>query len=361
MPYSLLVFDAETKAPGPVRKGEEGLPGVKYAASWQDWRGFGVGCVCVYDALENRYRVFLEDNRDELAELLKARRVIAGFNSVSFDAPLLEAVWNMRFPPSVIHYDLAVEMKRAARLNVNVPVRGWNLEAIAQANLGVGKARLGGAQAAIAIQRGQLGGPIDYCLRDVEVTWRLIEKTLRHENLLDPRNLHELCVAPPDNVETHANGTTAVPRPVSLYDGPPVRFFAPPPPPPPLSPAFAATASVATSATVATSVASTPFHEAILRREAAPSVAAPIVRQPSLRDTTRCQHCGINILWATYAKTGKKSPLIPETRDKPGAWVVSADTNDSWLYEAAQEGDGRRRYNNHLMECPGGFTSRRAA
>ena len=91
-------------------------------------------------------------------------------------------------------YDILVEMWIAAGL---APVfqmgthGGFGLDATAARNLGTKKTG-SGALAPVSWQRGQIGAVIDYCMEDVRLTRKLLDKILRGGKLLDPRGGGEL-------------------------------------------------------------------------------------------------------------------------------------------------------------------------
>lgn len=164
-----LIYDAETCRPVYTPNGKN-VPGITYARDWDDYRGMGVSVVCAYSYLHDRFFVFTQSELQAFAALVAEHDVIVGFNSKRFDDALL----NAHGVPVQTTYDLYEEVCEAARRIGIDPrkKRGYNLDSLAQVNLGAGKA--GSATLApLLYQAGKLGELITYCLHDVELTRRL--------------------------------------------------------------------------------------------------------------------------------------------------------------------------------------------
>ena len=177
----------------PPKKGEELIPGLKYCKGWQDYEGMHISCICAYELATGDYRVFLKDNFSAFQNLVRQSDLIIGFNSERFDDEVCRA--NGLYVRT--NYDLLLETWSAAGVNPAGPFgaahKGFKLEDIAQANLGVGKSGEG-ANAAVLWQEGKFGQVIDYCLRDVRLTAQLWE---RRANLISPVDGSELCLREP--------------------------------------------------------------------------------------------------------------------------------------------------------------------
>ena len=63
---SVLVYDIEIVNAIPDREGIK-KEGVEYCEGWGDHAGMGISVIGAYDALEDRYRVFCEDNGNDFA------------------------------------------------------------------------------------------------------------------------------------------------------------------------------------------------------------------------------------------------------------------------------------------------------
>ena len=183
----MIIYDCEIKK-GIAPKGQK-QPGVEYCDGWRDFDRMGISVVGVYDYEEGRYRVFMDDNFDELQDLLNASRVIVGFNNWKFDDKLLGATGlNIDKTKS---YDLLAEIWRAAGLNPQEfhpgTHGGYSLGDCCLTNFGVGK-KGHGAQAPVLYQMGRLGELIDYCLHDIFLTKMLLDKVILTGSLISPRS-----------------------------------------------------------------------------------------------------------------------------------------------------------------------------
>ncbi len=176
MMAGVVVFDCEIVRAVPG-KGWERLPNVDYCAGWDDFAGMGISVVAAIDFGElARPRIFMEDNKEDLAELFAGRRWVVGWNSLRFDEPLLAACWGIEVDPAR-SYDLRAEVLRAAGV-LEAPGRhagGYSLDACARANLAWCDGKSGdGAKAPVLWQHGQYGQVADYCLHDVFLLARLL-------------------------------------------------------------------------------------------------------------------------------------------------------------------------------------------
>jgi hypothetical protein len=166
----------------PPKSGEDPIPGLKYCQGWRDYAGMHISCICAYELATGDYRVFLEDNFQAFQELANQSEWVIGFNSERFD----DEVCRANGIQISTNYDLLLETWSAAGVNPAGPFgaahKGFKLDDIAQANLGVRKSGEG-ANAAILWQQGKFGQVIDYCLRDVRLTVQLFS---RRGHLISP-------------------------------------------------------------------------------------------------------------------------------------------------------------------------------
>ncbi len=198
-----LIYDLEIVNAIPAR-GRERLPGVKYAESWEDHAGMGISVIGVYDYVEDRYRVFCEDNFGAFRELADERRLLVGFNNIRFDNAVIAA--ELDFPIADDHcYDILRELWAAAGFGPKFDKSthtGFGLDKCCEVNFGTRKSGHG-AYAPVQWQRGEFGAVIDYCLNDVRLTKMLFDKIIYHGEVADPRGSGVL--AP--------RGVYAMPRP----------------------------------------------------------------------------------------------------------------------------------------------------
>lgn len=181
---NILIYDTEI-CHGVTTDDNPPQDGFKYAAGWHDFAGMGIAVIGAYDILESRYRVFLEDNLQDFAELVAARDAVAGFNNHRFDDRLLEA-HGLPIPDGK-SIDLATLIWRAAGVPSSEHPRGLGLDACCRANDLPTKTG-NGAAAPQDWQSGSRGRVIDYCLGDVRSTLNLYRYLVRTGGMADPRD-----------------------------------------------------------------------------------------------------------------------------------------------------------------------------
>ena len=195
----MLVYDIEIINAIPPRKGENRVEGITYCEGWHDHANMGVACICAYDFVDHRFRVFTEGNFSEF-DRLASERMVAGFNSISFDD---KVVWELNLADEVrTEYDLLRECWIADGLSPEFEYpshTGYGLDALAKANNLTGKTGHG-AVAPVEWQLGCYGKVIDYCLEDVRLTAALIQHLMRGGQLVSPKTGHAFKrpVAEPD-------------------------------------------------------------------------------------------------------------------------------------------------------------------
>ena len=180
----MIVYDIEIVKAIPNKDGSR-VEGVEYCEGWKDHANMGVSVICAYDYETDRYRVFCRDNWSAFADLAAKSKPLVGFNSLAFDDQVV------RHADLLVctEYDLLVELWKAAGLGgaFEYPSHiGFGLDAAAKAN-GVGQKTGYGGTAPVYWQQGKIGDVIDYCLEDVRLTKRLLDKVLRSGTLADPR------------------------------------------------------------------------------------------------------------------------------------------------------------------------------
>ncbi|MEW6186191.1 MAG: hypothetical protein AB1585_10685 [Thermodesulfobacteriota bacterium] len=183
----MIIFDCEILRAVPGRDGVR-EPGIEYCGGWRDFAGMGLACIGVYDYAEDIYRVFLRDNYSDFQKLVDSSDWICGFNNIQFDYPLCAA--NGIVVSEEKSYDLLREIWAGAGFGPEFDSRthaGFGLEACCLANFNLGKSG-NGALAPVQWQRGEYGAVIDYCLRDVWLTKKLLDQVLDVRKIWDPRD-----------------------------------------------------------------------------------------------------------------------------------------------------------------------------
>lgn len=172
----MLIFDAEIIRAIPPADANQRLDGVEYCAGWRDFPNMGLGVVALYCYARDVYRVYGGPELPALQREFDRADLIVGFNSNTFDGPLLAA--NEVALPQGRTYDLLAEIRA-------VTGRRFSLDDLAQANGGPGK-NGNGADAPIAWQQGRFTEVINYCLNDVRETKRLLDSIIRRGGLYLP-------------------------------------------------------------------------------------------------------------------------------------------------------------------------------
>ncbi len=182
----MIIYDCEI-IKAIAKKGEEKIPGIEYCDGWQYFENMGIACICAYDYDRDRYRTFLSDNFDEFQRMCHETDLIVGFNSLAFDNQLCRASgFTIDDKKS---YDILVEILDGVGLGRKFKYSdctGYGLDDCCKANFGRGKTG-NGAFAPVEWQRGEYGKVIDYCLNDVWLTKRLLDRIIRCGYIVDPK------------------------------------------------------------------------------------------------------------------------------------------------------------------------------
>jgi DEAD/DEAH box helicase domain-containing protein len=154
MMKNTVIFDLETQ----------------YAADevggWSHIRDMRLAVGVTYNVETDTYSSFTEKEADVLIKTLQEADLVVGYNLLRFDYEVLRAYTDdpLSDLPTV---DMLQDLYRAL---------GWRpkLDDLAAATLGERKSA-DGLQAVRWFREGQLDKVIDYCRRDVEVTWLVYE------------------------------------------------------------------------------------------------------------------------------------------------------------------------------------------
>jgi len=156
-----IVFDIETKM-APFSRGR------------LDVRELELTVVGVYDSQTSAYTAYLLDELPKLWPLIEQAELLIGFNSDSFDIPLL----NRYYPgdlSKIRSLDILTEVYQALGRRIR-------LDTLARATLGRGK--IGdGAKAGEWWENGEFDKVKEYCLEDVRLTKELYDYALAHHAL----------------------------------------------------------------------------------------------------------------------------------------------------------------------------------
>lgn len=130
--------------------------------------------VGVHDSETGEYTSYLKDELNALWPVLERADVLIGYNSDSFDIPIL----NRYYPGDLSRIrsvDLMVEVQKALG-------RRLRLESLAQATLGRGKSG-DGLKAVDWWAQGLYDKVREYCIEDVRLTRELFDHALAHGSL----------------------------------------------------------------------------------------------------------------------------------------------------------------------------------
>ena len=139
-----------------------------------DATALDLSLVVVYDFESDRYQSFLEHELVKLWPLLERTDLIIGYNSDTFDIPLLNKYYSGDLT-KIKSLDLLAEIRKSLG-------RRLSLDMVAAGTLGAGK--LGDGLAAVRWwQQGEIEKIRTYCQEDVRLTKELYEYALAHQHL----------------------------------------------------------------------------------------------------------------------------------------------------------------------------------
>jgi len=127
--------------------------------------------VAIHDSLTDEYSSYSKEELGKLWPILETADVLIGYNSNSFDIPLL----NNYYPGDLTQIrslDLLVEVQTALG-------RRLRLQSLAEGTLKVGKSG-DGLQSVRWWQEGLYDKVREYCIQDVRITRRLYDYALEH-------------------------------------------------------------------------------------------------------------------------------------------------------------------------------------
>jgi DEAD/DEAH box helicase domain-containing protein len=151
---NVIVFDVETQY------------SADEVGGWDKIRDMRLAVAVTYSPAQDAYRQYTEQEASQLIADLRDAGLVVGYNVLRFDYEVLRAYTNdpLTDLPTV---DMLKDLRHAL---------GWRpkLDNVAAATLGTGKSA-NGLQAVRWFRQGMLDKVIEYCRRDVEVTWGVYE------------------------------------------------------------------------------------------------------------------------------------------------------------------------------------------
>lgn len=192
----MIIYDIETEN-AILGSRDVPRPDVTYCEGFHDFANMGIACIGVCDLATERTRVYLQDNLQEFAQLVRGSDCVVGFNNHKFDDRLLAA--NGIEIPGGKSYDILEVVWKGLGIGTtwrNETHGGLSLDALAYANFRIRKTG-SGADAPVDWQKGLRGKVIDYCLADVELMKRLLDKIIKCGKLKHPQTGEEFTVRKP--------------------------------------------------------------------------------------------------------------------------------------------------------------------
>ncbi len=184
----MLIYDIEIEK-GILNKRDIPLEGIEYCAGWNDHENMGISVVCAYDYCEDRYRVFTKDDLGDFLTLVNKHNMAVGFNNISFDNAVL-ACHDVEIREEQC-FDILREVWKAAGLGTTFQFHthvGYSLDACIKANFPSYGKTGHGAMAPVDWQQGRIGSVIDYCLADVWLTKKLMDRIIKHGTIRNPKD-----------------------------------------------------------------------------------------------------------------------------------------------------------------------------
>lgn len=142
---------------------------------WNSHDEMGISVGCAFDYRTMRYRVFMDDNLQELADRLnEPQTLVVAFNHIGFDNKLLRATgYNLKPDSELNNYDMLLVSRKGAGVNSQF-IKGFRLDDHLEV-LKFPMKTANGALAPVWWQEKRAGAVVDYCLADVSVERMLFE------------------------------------------------------------------------------------------------------------------------------------------------------------------------------------------
>ncbi len=173
-----VVFDLETKLSPPE-------------VGWKNYKAMGISVAGSYNSHHDEYCVYEDRTLGALVQELLDTDVVAGFNILTFDIPLLKAIVELLHPGKFSEadweeirrktYDILAEIRRVPDYG---RAKGWTLDNVAQSNLSRQK-RGHGAAAPALWQDGKILELFNYVTQDVKVERDLFRMVLDRKPIIN--------------------------------------------------------------------------------------------------------------------------------------------------------------------------------
>lgn len=130
--------------------------------------------VCIYDSETDRYQSFTQTQLKDLWPILEKADILIGYNSESFDTPILNKYYSGDLS-KIGSLDLLSEIKKSLGRRIK-------LDSVAEATLGRKKTGHG-LEAMEWWKQGRYDDVIKYCIEDVKITKDIYEYALKNGHL----------------------------------------------------------------------------------------------------------------------------------------------------------------------------------
>jgi DEAD/DEAH box helicase domain-containing protein len=127
--------------------------------------------VCIYDSLTDKYTSYTQEELKDLWPILENADLLIGYNSVSFDTPILNRYYSGDLS-KIASLDLLDEIKKSLGYRIK-------LDSVAEATLGR-KKTAHGLQAMEWWKQGRYDDVKNYCIEDVRITKDIYDYALEH-------------------------------------------------------------------------------------------------------------------------------------------------------------------------------------
>lgn len=166
----ILTFDAEIQS-CILGDGETVNKKYQYCKGWKDYEGMGISFLGAFSSATKAYRIYEEDEILDFLAAIEQADIVAGFNILAFDIPLIKGTLRRLGHPEKTGmagkvYDLCADIRRGRPKGCGRD--GWRMDDVAVGTLNLGKAG-DGAEAPRLWQDGKIGRLVSYLIRDVQV------------------------------------------------------------------------------------------------------------------------------------------------------------------------------------------------
>jgi DEAD/DEAH box helicase domain-containing protein len=161
MAQDIVYFDLETR-----RTAND-------VGGWNNKGKMGISVACTFSTKLNEYRIYTEDEVQDLIKQLLQADLVVGYNHISFDYEVLMAHTVMDLKDQIRSLDLMIDLEKVLGHRIK-------LDAVASATLGGLSKTADGLDAIRWWQQGEILKIAEYCCFDVKVTKCVHEFGMKH-------------------------------------------------------------------------------------------------------------------------------------------------------------------------------------